>query len=273
MDCLPTAAVASDTVYQRVTYMDSGWHKSEGPVDSMAGASTYSPASSPVHLKADPTLTTSASYSPHGPHGPHGSAYKQAMYAPYQQVSGWASAMALAVSPEHGSGRFGGHAQPAQPAPHPWPHHAHPHHAQGGAGGAGGMHPGYEPSESPTSQAGLYANGVSATYASASTWSSASPQPAEAYAFQPSPGLSASNPCGSGGLASAGGCGGPMGPYAQYPGEAWALPDDVYEAGEYLTGRTPAPWLARATARPLAGLLALPHTGCLLRSPQPMAWR
>ena len=76
MECIPPGG--ADAGYQRVTYME-GWPCKgvpEGGVDPLANATHYSPSSSPVQLKADPTLTsTSTNYSPAYSH-------KQQGYAP-----------------------------------------------------------------------------------------------------------------------------------------------------------------------------------------------
>lgn len=148
-----------DAVYQRVTYLEGGWAGKvvESGVDALANATVYSPASSPVHLKADPTLTsTSTNYSPAYSH-------KQPVYSPYL----------------------------AQPGAHI-----------------------YDTSESPTSQGGMYSNGVTQTYSvsQSAAWASGSPQPGEAFTFQQSPAMSSS-----------------AAPYAQYSSETWALTDEPYD--------------------------------------------
>ncbi|KAK3912392.1 GATA-binding factor A [Frankliniella fusca] len=155
-----------DAAYQRAVYLEGGgWPgkvvSSEPGVDALSGATVYSPNSSPVHLKADPTLTsTSTNYSPAYGH-------KQTMYSPYLQS------------------------------------------------GAGAHM--YDTAESPTSQAGMYSNGVTPTYSvsQSASWASGSPQPGEAFTFQQSPVLSTS-----------------AAPYAQYGSEAWGLPDESYDPSQ-----------------------------------------
>lgn len=152
--------------YPRVAYLEGGWPckvVAEAGVDPMANATPYSPPSSPVHLKADPTLTTSTNYSPAY------STHKSQVYSPYLPSA---------------------------------------------------SHLSYDASESPTSQGGMYSNGVTPTYSvsGSSAWTSASPQPSEAYAFHQSPGLAGSPALPSSGPA-----------YSQFP-DSWAtIGEDPYE--------------------------------------------